>query len=82
VGSLPPALRSGADNYVVSRYIDNPLLVSRWAEKGGGTMTGAGASNCVMVLVTYLGGSGAHQGTLPLPTLPLPIGKTTEAVLN
>ncbi|GIL69715.1 hypothetical protein Vretimale_10189 [Volvox reticuliferus] len=25
--SLPPALRSGADNYVVSRYIDNPLLI-------------------------------------------------------
>lgn len=24
---LPPALRSGADNYVVSRYIDNPLLI-------------------------------------------------------
>ncbi|KAG2482988.1 hypothetical protein HYH03_018114 [Edaphochlamys debaryana] len=27
VGSLPPALRSGTDCYVVSRYIDNPLLV-------------------------------------------------------
>ncbi|KXZ54003.1 hypothetical protein GPECTOR_5g114 [Gonium pectorale] len=27
VGSLPPALRSGTDSYVVSRYIDNPLLI-------------------------------------------------------
>jgi hypothetical protein len=27
VGSLPPAMRSGADSYVVSRYIGDPLLV-------------------------------------------------------
>ena len=25
--ALPPALRNSADAYVVSRYIDNPLLV-------------------------------------------------------
>ncbi|GFR46693.1 hypothetical protein Agub_g8312, partial [Astrephomene gubernaculifera] len=27
VSSLPPALRNGSDNYVVSRYIENPLLI-------------------------------------------------------
>ncbi len=35
MSSLPPALRNGNESYVVSRYIDNPLLVG-----GGSRMEG------------------------------------------